>query len=170
MPLVFFISHSHEDEHLAAALVSFLKSGVGVENREIRCTSHITTGLASGASVSEELRKDIKRCEYFLPLVTARSLASEFVGFEIGAAWALNKNIIPLVYMPSREIRIPSLLKELLHRDLSRLDHLVQLAQDLTSKIFVKVDQTSAPEILNAANTFLLHVGTQQSNADELAD
>ena len=162
MALLFFISHSHKDERIAEALVSFLRSGVGVEAKEIRCTSQLATGLTSGARISEELRKDIKRCEYFLPLITANSVASEFVGFEIGAAWVQKKNIVPLVYMSSGGVAIPSLLQEFLYRDVSRLDDLVQLAHDLTSAIFVKADQSSASEIFSAAKAFLSSVGAQQ--------
>jgi hypothetical protein len=162
MSLIFFVSHSHKDDRLAEAMVSFLKSGVGVETKEIRCTSQLATGLKSGARISEQLRRDIRRCEYFLPLITANSLESEFVGFEIGAAWVQEKNIVPLVYMPSGGVAIPSLLNEFLYRDVSRLEDLVQLAHDLTSEIFVKSDQSTASEILAAAKAFLLHVGAQQ--------
>lgn len=161
MDLVFFISHSHKDERIASALVSFLKLGVGVETKEIRCTSQLSTGLESGADINQQLLKDIKRCQYFMPLITENSLSSEFVGFEIGAAWALQKeNIRPLVYSKSDDIQIPALIKGYVYRNISKLEHLVQLGHDLTTDIFYKSDRATTLEILDAAKAFLSQVGT----------
>lgn len=159
MTLEIFVSHSHKDEGIASALVSFFESGIGVEDREIRCTSQLTTGLTVGADIADEIRRDIKRCEYFVPLVTQNSLMSEFVGFEIGAAWAFQKRIIPLVFFPKGDATVQSLLRGFLYRDLTQLNQLVQLGQELTSEIFLKDHQRGAAKILAAAQAFLSCVG-----------
>jgi hypothetical protein len=159
MGLIFFVSHSYADERLAGELVEFLISAVGVEKTQIRCTSHLPAGLATGAPISKRLRKDIKDCEYFVSLITPNSSNSEFVAFEIGAAWVLKKkHIIPLVFMPVGPRTLPRLLQDFVCRDISKFNELVRLAHDLNSEIFVRKDQRSAPEIVGAAERFLSRV------------
>ena len=160
MALELFLSHSHKDEALAKALVGFLTSAVGVEAKEIRCTSHIATGLSSGARIADQLRDDIKRCRFFMPLLTSHSASSDFVAFEIGAAWALEKEVIPLLYGPSPAKAVPSLLSSLLARDISRRDQLIRLAEDLAFEIFVASDRPSGSEVHTASDAFLSSVRT----------
>jgi hypothetical protein len=165
MALEFFISHSHKDKPLAAALAQFLISGVGVPGKEIRCTSELGMGLESGSDVSKQLRSDIKKCSYFLPLLTTNSVASEFVSFEIGAAWVLDKDIRPLVFGLDTS-KVPSLLKGIVYRDISKQDQLVLLAQELSEEIFVKAARTTPTDILNAATTFLKFVAEPPEGAE----
>ncbi|MEP6669432.1 MAG: toll/interleukin-1 receptor domain-containing protein [Chthoniobacter sp.] len=159
MGLSVFLSHSHLDHQLAQALCTFLSFGAGIEMRKIRCTSHAATGLASGDQVAKQLRKDIAHTEFFLPLITANSAGSEFMAFEIGAAWALKKRIVTLVYMPAKGgVKLPSLLAEFHYRDISKQDQLVALAQDIATEMWVRRDQPNAVEMLTATTSFLSQV------------
>ena len=155
MALEVFISHAHKDELLARSLVLFLMNGVGIDRREVRCSSNVATGLSSGAAISDELRRDIKRCRIFLPLVSSNSIQRDFVAFEIGAAWGLKKDVFPVVYGRLHKAQLPSLLTPLLFRDLSRKDHLIKLGEDLAREIFKKTDQPDPAEINAAADDFL---------------
>lgn len=148
MALEAFVSHSHKDRVIAEAVVTFLKTAVGLEAREVRCTSYLPTGLTTGATVEEDLRRDLKRCNYFIPLITSNSRHSEFVAFEIGAAWVLGKSVRPLTL---GKVPIPSLLSGVLYRDLTRIDDLVKWAEDLASEIFVAKDRPTAAETVGAA-------------------
>ena len=160
MPIEIFLSHAHKDEALAKALVGFLTSAVGLESKEIRCTSQILTGLSSGARIADQLREDIRRCRFFMPLLTRRSALSEFVSFEIGAAWVLEKDVIPLIYGLGREKAVPSLLSSFLWRDISKREQLIKLAEDLAGEIFVKSDRPDGSEVDAATAAFLSSVRT----------
>jgi TIR domain len=166
MPTELFISHAHKDARIANCLVTFLVTGVGVEAKEVRCTSHTAAGLRSGADIADQLREDIKRCRVFLPLVTENSVASEFVAFEIGAAWALEKeSVVPLVYGSRKKVRIPSLLAGFLYRDISRESELVRVGEDLASEVFVRADRPSASQLHAAAGAFLECVSTRTATS-----
>jgi hypothetical protein len=159
MAIEFFISHSHKDRRVAQALVHFLTFGVGVEAREIRCTSYGATALSAGADIQQELRRDLKRCNYFVPLITSNTEGSEFVSFEIGAAWVLEKKVVPVVYSRGGAPRIPVVLAGLVYSDLADQGSLVKLAGELAFDIFVKSDQPTPAQTLAAANMFLATAG-----------
>jgi hypothetical protein len=158
LALEIFISHAHTDAKLAEALVVFFAAGVGLEQREIRCTSYLPTGLPGGADINDELRRDIKRCRYFTPLLTPNTEASEFVAFEIGAAWVQEKKIVPLMYSPNMQLRVPVVLAALRYIDITDCNSLVALAGQLATEIFVASDRPSAPQMLAAACQFLANV------------
>jgi hypothetical protein len=155
LPLDVFISHSHQDHLIAGTFVNFLNTAVGLEPKNIRCTSYLPTSLSAGGKIEEELRRDIKRCELFMPLITANTLKSEFVLFEIGAAWIQEKEIIPVVYGETSSLRLPSLLSGLHCTDISGLDGLVKLAEHLSKEFFYAKDRTSAEQKLVGARAFL---------------
>jgi hypothetical protein len=156
MALEIFISHSHDDRAIAEALVRFINLSVGIEMNEIRCTSFAPTALALGGNLNSELRRDMKRCQRFLPLITANIPASEFVSFEIGAAWVLDKPIMPLVYKMNANQKLPAILVDRVYTDL-KLGELVRLGEEL-NQIYVKADQAPPLQILKGAQQFLKDV------------
>jgi len=158
MAIEFFISHSHADRQLAQALVQFLIFGVGVEIKEIRCTSYVSTGLSTGTDIEQELRRDLRRSNYFVPLITSNTESSEFVAFEIGAAWILEKKIVPVVFSRGVRPRIPTVLAKLLYADLTDQETLIRLASDLAFQIFVAADRPPPPQVISAARMFLASV------------
>jgi hypothetical protein len=155
MPLEVFLSHAHRDARVAEALVTFLHMGAGIPLAEIRCTSFDPTGLHTGSNINVDLRKDLKRCKYVLPLITANTPDSEFVSFELGAAWVLEKEIIPLTFRLRARQKMPSVLSALLYTDLTSEAALIKLASNLTSKIFHAADQSTPLQIVAATRHFL---------------
>jgi hypothetical protein len=155
MSLKVFISHSHQDRELAKALVNFLRMAVRLESKEIRCTSYLPAGLDPGAKINEALRRDIEDCEFFFPLITTSSLKSEFVFFEIGAAWGLEQKIWPIIEVKGRTPKLPSLLTGLVHTNISDLEELARLTRKMNEAIWIKRDQVSDEEQRAAAEAFL---------------
>ncbi len=149
-----FLSHSHKDKQIAEALVDFLVLAAGIETGEIRCTSYTPSGLAIGSRISHQLRRDIENCRYFMPLITPNSVGSEFVAFEIGAAWAFETDIKPLI-LGGGDLKIPALLQDLLCCDLRNLDALVQLADEFSRAIFHAQDRPKPSQMLAAAQKFI---------------
>lgn len=137
-----FISHASDDKKIADALTNFLVTGVDIARRKIRNTSDHQLGLAKGADIATALRKDIKKCLIFIPLITPRSLRQSWVLIEI-AAWAFEKEDEPKVFpvlFARRKPKLPDVIEKRLHCDLANVDDLIKFAQDLALKIFVKKD------------------------------
>lgn len=158
MSLEIFISHSHQDSKIAEALVAFLNQGVGIEVNEIRCTSYLPTGIAIGEHINRSLRRDLDCCRLFIPLITAQSARSSYVAFEIGAAWGLNKKILPLTIGPVVGTELPAVLANMLSCDLTKIDELVKLGEEVAREVFVWRDQPRPSQVLAAAQRLVTTV------------
>ncbi len=159
MSLEVFISHSHKDADIARALTSFLVMGAGLDMSDIRCTSHSAANLAPGQLISKELRKAIEECRLFLPILTEHSLGSQYVILEIGAAWGLKSEIIPVLYTRSKPLEIPAVISGLLHCDLFDRSSLISLAELTAERVFTKSDRPTASEINAALETLHSAIG-----------
>jgi len=137
MSIEVFISHSHNDKDVAERLVEFLIDGVDLNPNEIRCTSVRATSLKSGTNVNTQLRKEIDDCRIFIPLISTNTARSEYVLFEIGAAWALEKTIFPLLLTKTDLKLLPALLQGHVSRSLSDLQELEQLGIDIASETYL---------------------------------
>ena len=85
-----FISYARSDRHEAERLVRALRADniVGwMDNADI----------AAGTSVPSAVRDALKRSSAVVVLLSPRALQSEWVQFEIGAAEALGKKIVPVL-------------------------------------------------------------------------
>lgn len=92
-----FISHSSTDQELAALLVDLLRSSLNLPAEAIRCTSVDGHRLAGGAETDRALRKDIRDSEAFIGLISATSIESAYVLFELGARWGAERHLLPLL-------------------------------------------------------------------------
>jgi TIR domain len=92
-----FISHSSTDRELAALLVDLLRSSLNLPAEAIRCASVEGHRLAGGAETDRALRKDIRDCEGFIGLISATSIESAYVLFELGARWGAERHLLPLL-------------------------------------------------------------------------
>lgn len=86
-----FISYSHQDEAIAKKISAILKQ------------SNIRTFLASdelsaGANFTEEIQSALTSAFELWMIVSKSSLRSEWVITEWGAAWAIGKRIVPILY------------------------------------------------------------------------
>jgi hypothetical protein len=85
--LLVFISHSSQDEALAAALIDLLRASIGLLASQIRCSSVDGYRLPVGVNSEEKLRQEVSAAPVVVGLLTPNSLASYFVMFELGARW-----------------------------------------------------------------------------------
>jgi hypothetical protein len=69
--------------------------------------------IAAGESVPSAVRDALKQSSAVVVLLSPRALTSQWVQFEIGAAEALNKKIIPVIVAGDHlEEQLPDILKE----------------------------------------------------------
>lgn len=151
-----FLSHSSRDADLAAALVELIRFSLGLSGGEIRCTSVAGYGLRAGASVERQLRQEIFEAEVLVALVSRESLHSSYVLFELGARWAAEKPLVPLL---ASGIDLSSLTPPLSALSALRCDDRADLHQfisDLANYLNSPVDNAAPHEryiqkILDAA-------------------
>ena len=106
-----FISHSHSDEIIAKKLVDYLFAALTVEDADIRCTSVVGHKLPPGTNIESQLKKDINGDIALIGLLTQNGLRSQWVLFELGAAWGSGKLVIPILGPLANKDDLPGPLK-----------------------------------------------------------
>jgi hypothetical protein len=130
------ISHSSKDKKLAESLANLLRTGLQLSATQIRCTSVDGYRLPGGANTNEVLRDEIKRVPILVALLTRNSLASTYVLFELGARWAFNLPMIPLLAgIDASEMRGPDNALNALSCETD--GQLIQLVEDVGKSLQV---------------------------------
>ena len=57
--------------------------------------------MKTNDNVSETIKSNIKNCSIIILLITSSYMRSPFCLAELGAAWALEKKIVPIVIAPN---------------------------------------------------------------------
>lgn len=91
-----FISHSSKDIDLVESLLVLFQLGMGIPREDIFCTS-LTGTLETGKPYIEKTRKVVTECNAVVFCMTESYLQSKFCLAELGAAWACNQQIFPLL-------------------------------------------------------------------------
>ena len=108
-----FLSHSHDDKKIAAALVDVIEATM-VPLERILCTSHDNPKYRyrKGVDVSRYLRDHLTQSSCVLGLLTPNSMKSPWCLFELGGAWALAKRTYPLLVPGLSQRNLPAALKK----------------------------------------------------------
>lgn len=134
MSVKVFISHATKDEPLARRLVRVIEAGIEISPSEIRCTSVEGYKLQTGVNAPKRLRKDLRESDVVLGLVTPNSLKSNYVLFELGAAWGLKKPTFPLLARGAKAGDLPGPLRDRHPSRLTKQSEVVQMVQDLIKR------------------------------------
>jgi hypothetical protein len=102
-----FLSYAKSDEQSANQLRRLL-SQVGRINSRV----FTTAALSAGGDWPKRLRDEIARSDVFIVLLSPASSDSPWVLQELGAAWALEKPIIPVVTQPESFLKLPVQLSD----------------------------------------------------------
>lgn len=134
-----FISHAKKDEALAQVFVDYLKSTLTIQDeREILCTSLPGHELPPGASHKIAIRTAIREASVIIGLLTPSSLERQAVMMELGGAWALEKEFMPLLFGVGFD-RIP----EWVQAQAVRLDHSIEDFRTLNKRATPIAEETS---------------------------
>lgn len=96
MPKV-FISHASKDEKLVDEFFDLLQLGCNLGHDDIFCTSIEGADIRIGEDFVQWIEENLDESDLVVLLVTANYLDSKFCLAEMGAAWALGKNVFPIV-------------------------------------------------------------------------
>ena len=96
-PIKVFISHSSKDQAFVRLLIDLLRGALNLPAEQIRCTSIDGYRLPAGASATEHLRREIHEAQAFIGVISAESLQSLYVAFELGARWGAGRHLIPVL-------------------------------------------------------------------------
>lgn len=102
----FFISYERSDRDEAKRLVTALHAA--------KVSGWMDqTDLALSDSISSAIRDALKQSSVFVVLLSPRALHSQWVQFEIGAAEALGKKIVPVIVSGDHlEKQLPDILRD----------------------------------------------------------
>lgn len=155
-----FISHSHKDEQAAGALVQFLLSALKLEDSDVLATSVPGHMLPIGVYIGEQLKKDMGLAPALIALVTARSLSASWVIFELGAAWALDKKIFPILGPSVKPKNLPGPLPNLSSLQFDDKNVAIR-ASDLVRHLaeYLNLDQKTGGKMQAALTAFLSALG-----------
>jgi len=95
-----FLSYSLTDKGYVSRLRNLLSK---------RRDSHVFSPefLSAGEDFASRIKDEIARCDIFVVLLSSDSINSKWVLSELGAAWALNKLIIPVFTQSDVVPKIP---------------------------------------------------------------
>ena len=132
-----FISHSHRDHEIARSLVDIIESFFSVPNESILCSSVPGYELDLGSLTSDELRTKLSIAELVIALLSPNSLMSNWVLFELGAAWGIGKSVVPLLVgdLDLSEKDLPAALKQNLAGRVSSRNDLLKLIDKIEKSL-----------------------------------
>ena len=85
-----FVSYASEDRKTARNFIAYLSK---IPKVEIFGDNQ----FSAGENWRSKLKKQLSQSDYFFVLLSPGSIQSKWVQLELGAAWGLNKLIIPVV-------------------------------------------------------------------------
>lgn len=95
-----FISHATADKDIADALVDLLKTGADVRTAQIFCASLEGYGVPEGEDFVEYIRTQIESPVLVVAVISPAYYESAFCVCELGAAWAMQHSLFPVVVPP----------------------------------------------------------------------
>lgn len=93
-----FISHSSKDQSLLDEFVDkILHLGMNIPSEDIAYTSRADTGVIAGGNIPKFIHDNIECVDFVLLMLSDNYKQSEVCLNEMGAAWALKKNVIQIL-------------------------------------------------------------------------
>lgn len=94
---IVFISHSYKDKVIVDKLYNTIQIGCNMKAEEIKCSSVEAAGIETGDDFIKWINENIKNADLVILLLSSNYYASKFAVAEMGASWALNKKVFPLI-------------------------------------------------------------------------
>lgn len=93
-----FISHSSLDKDIVDLFKNIiLNAGLGIADDDIAYTSAPETGVPTGCNIPQYIKDNIADSDFVFFMISDNYRKSEVCLNEMGAAWALDKNVKPIL-------------------------------------------------------------------------
>ena len=96
MPRI-LVSHKETDQLIAKCSVDSIVESLEVSPEDIVCSSVPGHALRFGTTIESQLKSGIRDGQVLFALLTQDSIKSSWVLYELGAAWGLDRLIIPIL-------------------------------------------------------------------------
>jgi hypothetical protein len=96
MPSI-FISHASADKPIIDHFFDLVQTGCNIRLEDIFCTSIDGAGIETGSEFVDWIHRHIHFADLVILVVTPNYFASKFCVAEMGAAWALERNVFPMI-------------------------------------------------------------------------
>lgn len=94
-----FISHSSLDKDIVDIFIDkILILGLNLEVQDIACTSREDTGVKTGEDIREFIKENISNCDFVFFIISENYRNSQICLNEMGAAWATNRTVKPILF------------------------------------------------------------------------
>lgn len=170
-PTRIFVSHSAADKELADHLVEFLCAALEFPRDALLCTSVHGHKLELGDSSSVHLRAHIRSASVVVGLLTEKSLESQFVLMELGAAWGLEKRAILLLGPNTKFPELPGPFKDIHAAQATVLTDVLDVVDTIEKRCGYK--KVSSAAVHTKAQRFVGHAasaGVKPLEKDESKD
>jgi len=142
MPRV-FISHAAKDEALVEEIVDLLDGGIGLHPDDIFCSSLPGMGIPTGEDFVAYIKSQVTNPEVVLLVLSQEFFKSQFCNNEVGASWALDLSVYPLLVPPVGYGDLRGVLSGKQAAKLDDKEKLNDLRDDLTERLSLKPLRTS---------------------------
>jgi hypothetical protein len=142
-----FISHSSKDSLFVQSLIDLIRAALNLGSTQIRCTSIDGYRLPGGANTNEQLKQEVHQADTFIGIISAESINSVYVVFELGARWGANRSLIPLIAPGTNTDALKGPLKDINALSANR-SQLHQLLHQLSQELGVSLEPSASFERL----------------------
>ena len=138
-----FVSHASSDRELVECFVKALESFVVIPEGALRCTSLTGYRPRTEPPTGNTLRQELGRVSVIVGILTQDGLASGRGAFELGAGWATDKWIAPVLAGVDYD-ELPGPLKEGCSADATSRDELEELFREIAGRLKYRLRAPSA--------------------------
>lgn len=121
-----FLSYASADRHIADEL------RFAIEEKGMSCFID-ERSIPAGSSWEDEIREALVLSKELVVLLTPRSVGSDWISMEVGAAWALGKRITPILMHVDREA-LPSLMNRYQSHPIETRAQFTELVEQLSER------------------------------------
>ncbi|MEM7116314.1 MAG: toll/interleukin-1 receptor domain-containing protein, partial [Chloroflexota bacterium] len=139
-----FISHSGDDSELAKMTVDLIRAAYNISPKKIRCTSVDGYRLPTGINFNDRLRAEAIESTAFIALLSKSAMQAVYVVFELGARWAAQKPMLPLLVPDESFDVLEGPIADLNVMDMSSEGQLLQFVEDLGTALNLQPNSTSS--------------------------
>ena len=148
-----FVSHSGADQELVDQFIYLLNSGMKVELDDIYCTS-IKGHIPTGYSFIKHIKENINDVTLTILLITQSYIESYFCIAEMGASWALSKDIYPIIFEPlSYDILNKTPLIDIHAKKIKEQEDIEHMYKEFLDKGYAR--ESSKIEFIKKADRFI---------------